>query len=41
MEVAGRVSGIVPVRDSKDVERGAIAVPAASWLSLTAALKRP
>jgi hypothetical protein len=29
-----RTTGAVPVRDSKDVSRGSLAVPAASWSAL-------
>ncbi|WP_436770561.1 DUF397 domain-containing protein [Yinghuangia sp. YIM S09857] len=40
LEVAGRGFGVVPVRDSKDVGRGAIVVSGDSWVVLTEALKR-
>ncbi|WP_436790246.1 DUF397 domain-containing protein [Yinghuangia sp. YIM S10712] len=39
MEVAARTSAIVPVRDSKDTDRGHLTIPAPSWASLTTALK--
>ncbi|UGQ10826.1 DUF397 domain-containing protein [Yinghuangia sp. ASG 101] len=41
VEVAEHASGTVPVRDSKDVARGLLAVSASSWASLTDALKLP
>ncbi|MFI6983086.1 DUF397 domain-containing protein [Embleya sp. NPDC050154] len=40
VEVAVGVSGVVPVRDSKDVRVGHLLVPSASWAALTAALTR-
>lgn len=40
VEVAGQCSGVVPVRDSKDVRRGVLTVPVPSWAGLVAALRR-
>lgn len=39
VEVADGFPGIVPVRDSKEPARGSLTVSAASWSSLTTALK--
>jgi hypothetical protein len=39
VEVADGFPGIVPVRDSKDITRGAIVAPAASWADMVTALK--
>lgn len=39
LEVATPAAAAVPIRDSKDVDRGQLTVPAASWTSLTTALK--
>lgn len=38
VETAG-LGGPVGVRDSKDVERGHLVVPAAAWVALTGVLK--
>lgn len=39
LEVADGVSGIVPVRDSKDVTRPPLVFPAAAWATFVAGLK--
>lgn len=39
LEVAVHASTTVPVRDSKDLTRGELAIPARSWASLTTTLK--
>ncbi|WP_331717344.1 DUF397 domain-containing protein [Yinghuangia sp. ASG 101] len=39
MEVGVHACTAVPVRDSKDIKRGQLAVPTTSWTALTTALK--
>lgn len=39
VEVTDAVPGVVPVRDSKDVARGALVFPAAAWSTFVAGLK--
>lgn len=39
VEVADGFPGVVPVRDSKDVTRGALAIRPESWAALTTAIK--
>ena len=39
VEVTIHASTTVPVRDSKDINRGSLTVPTSSWTSLTTALK--
>ncbi|GAA3853961.1 DUF397 domain-containing protein [Streptomyces sedi] len=40
LEVADGVSGMVPVRDSKDVDGPTVAFPAGSWAAFLARVKR-
>lgn len=39
VEVLGGAGPVVPVRDSKDLARGHLLIPAASWASLAASVK--
>ncbi|GAB2703920.1 DUF397 domain-containing protein [Kitasatospora kifunensis] len=39
IEVAPNFPGVVPVRDSKDPEGGALVVPAASWSAFVAGVQ--
>ncbi|UGQ14008.1 DUF397 domain-containing protein [Yinghuangia sp. ASG 101] len=39
LEVGVHACTAVPVRDSKDIKRGQLAVPTTSWTALTTALK--
>lgn len=39
IEVAPGFPGVMPVRDSKDPEGGALVVPAGSWSAFVAAVK--
>ncbi|WTW95004.1 DUF397 domain-containing protein [Streptomycetaceae bacterium NBC_01309] len=39
VEVATSSAALVPVRDSKDVARGFITVPARAWISFAGSLK--
>ncbi len=39
LEVAVHASTTVPIRDSKDLTRGELAIPARSWATLTTTLK--
>lgn len=40
VEVAERVEGLIPVRDSKNPQRPALAFPASGWADFVSALKR-
>jgi hypothetical protein len=39
VEVADDFAGVVPVRDSKDPEGGALVIPAASWSAFVAGVQ--